>query len=98
MSGHYLDEFAVLYDEAFRVGGALPDEVDRQSLFAVAAMLGRNRAEERPPWPEDAPDILTVRRHYYMTRGERPPKRDVPIDDDEYHILLAQVTGGKRRG
>jgi len=65
-------------------------------LFKVAAMLGRNRAMEREPWPEDAPSIWTVRTSQAMAAGRPKPSRDEPISDDEYRALLALVKGGRR--
>lgn len=75
-----------------------PPQVDALSLVDIAMMLGRNRSIPRDPWPEDAPDIRTVRRGRARDRGLPAPGRDDPIGDDEYRELYKLVTGGKRKG
>lgn len=87
----------MIYDEAFAKGGALPSQVDEQSMFQVAAMLGRNRAPEREAWPADAPHMKVMRRSLALSEGRSVPKADDPIDDDEYRRLLALVRKGTRK-
>lgn len=92
--GHWLDEFAIVYEEAFSIGGALPPEIDALPIHEVAMILGRNRVEPREAWPADGPDIASVRRAWWRRKGLRVPAG--PPDDDEYADLLAQVKGGRR--
>lgn len=92
-----MDEFAILYDEAFDRGGVTPQQVDDLPLWEVSAMLGRNRPMEREAWPEDAPNIRVLRRHLALSEGREVPGRDDPISDDEYRDLLAMARGGTRR-
>jgi hypothetical protein len=73
-----------------------PREVDALEIWELAAVLGRNEAEPREAWPEDAPSIGSVRKMLARSEGRRMPGADDPIGDDEYAQLLARVKGGKR--
>lgn len=92
-----MDEFALLYDECFQVGGITSAQVDDLPLWEVASMLGRNRPEPREEWPADAPDIKMLRRMIALEEGRDPPARDTPIGDDEYARLLAAARAGSRK-
>lgn len=96
LSGHWYDEFAVIYDEAFDRGGITPPEVDALTVLDVAAMLGRNRSVPREEWPEDGPGMLTIRSSLARSEGREVPDRDTPIGDDEYARMLALVRSAQR--
>jgi hypothetical protein len=66
-------------------------------MYAVAAMLGRNRAPEREPWPAGAPHISVMRRILALSDGRTVPKVTDPISSDEYRKLLALARGGTRK-
>jgi hypothetical protein len=97
LSGSWRDEFALIYREAAQIARLGPREVDALEVWECAAVLGRNEAEAREAWPEDAPDIRILRRHLALSEGRDVPGRDEPITDDEYARLLAEAKAGKRK-
>lgn len=74
-----------------------PREVDDCEIWEIGAVLGRNEAEQREPWPEDAPHIRVMRRNHALSNGLPVPAADVPVGDDEYRMLLAMVKSGTRK-
>jgi len=87
----------VLYRECAVAARMAPRDVDALDIWECAAVLGRNEGAGREPWPEEAPDIRTMRRMLAMNEGRQVPGRDVPIDDDEYRQLLAMARSGTRK-
>lgn len=85
-----------MYRAAALVARLGPREVDDLELWELAAVLGRNEAEQREPWPEDAPPIGTFRRLNAYRNDRVPPAADDPISDDEYRELVALAKTGQR--